>query len=107
MSSWFVYVLECDGAYLYVGVTTDVRRRYREHLRGGARAAKYTRTRRRLELAYAVEAGDRSLAMQIEHRLRHLSAADKRRVLRERMSLPRLADFLGLHPHAAAGMLPA
>ena len=38
---WFVYVLLCENESLYVGATSDVRRRFTEHLSGqGARWTK-------------------------------------------------------------------
>lgn len=96
MSGWFVYILECDKSALYTGVTTDVERRYREHLEGGIRSAKYTRSRRRLELAYSVAVHNKALAMRIEYRLKRLTASDKRHVMREGMELAGLVDYLGL-----------
>jgi putative endonuclease len=35
---WFVYLLECRDGSLYTGITTDVARRYAQHVAGkGAR----------------------------------------------------------------------
>ena len=96
MAGWFVYILECDKSSLYTGVTTDVDRRYREHLAGGMRSAKYTRSRRRVELAYCVAVEDKSLAMRIEYRLKRLPAKRKRHVMGEGMGLAGLVDYLGL-----------
>lgn len=50
---WFVYILRCkDGSY-YVGVTTDVGDRIREHNAGQGPA--FTKKRRPVELVYAEE----------------------------------------------------
>ena len=97
MTAWFVYILECDKSTLYTGVTTDVERRYLEHLSGGPRSAKYTRSRRRLELAYCVAVEDKSLAMRIEYRLKRLPAGRKRHVMGEGLALAGLLEYLGLH----------
>jgi putative endonuclease len=35
---WFVYILECSGDRLYVGITTDVVARFSRHLAGDAAA---------------------------------------------------------------------
>ena len=35
-----VYILECRGGWLYVGVTDNLLRRWSEHQRGGARFTK-------------------------------------------------------------------
>lgn len=68
----------------------------REHQSGKTRAARYTRSRRKLELVYTVEAGDKSLALRIEARLKRLAPADKRAVVAEQLSLTELLLRLGL-----------
>ena len=40
VEAWFVYILECRGGWLYVGLTSDLLRRWCEHKRGGARFTK-------------------------------------------------------------------
>lgn len=32
--TWFVYLLECQNGRIYTGITTDVNRRFEEHLNG-------------------------------------------------------------------------
>lgn len=96
MSDWYVYMLDCDGRTLYTGVTTDVERRLREHRGGGARAARYTRSRRSMTLAYSAAVPGKSLAMRIEYRLKRLPAAEKRVIVRNGDSLTRLCERLGL-----------
>ena len=39
---WFVYLLECRNGKIYTGITTDVQRRFDEHLKGTG--AKFTRS---------------------------------------------------------------
>lgn len=95
-ATWHVYLLDCDGASLYTGVTTDVERRLGEHRAGAPRAARYTRSRRRIELAHAVEVGGKSLAMRVEYRLRRLPAPEKRRLAEQRASLAEILQRLNL-----------
>lgn len=38
---WHVYILECKNGSLYTGVTTDVRRRFKEHQNKSARYTSY------------------------------------------------------------------
>jgi putative endonuclease len=40
--TWFVYLLECRNGKIYTGTTTDVIRRFDEHLKGTG--AKFTRS---------------------------------------------------------------
>jgi len=89
-------MLCCDDSALYTGVTTDVERRLHEHQAGQSRAARYTRSRQKVELAYSVEAGNQSLAMRIEARLKRLTPVEKRAVVAEQLSLAELLLRLGL-----------
>jgi len=96
MPAWSIYVLRCDGTALYTGITTDVARRFREHCRGGARAARYTRACRTLELVYSREIGARSLALQAEYRLKRLPAASKQHLIRQVPDRDQLLALLDL-----------
>lgn len=81
-SQWWLYILDCDGR-LYTGISTDPERRYREHLTGGRRAAKFARSGRRLELKYRVALGSRALAQRAEYRLKKLTRVEKMRIVAE------------------------
>jgi putative endonuclease len=75
--AWWVYLLACaDGSY-YVGISTDVERRLRQHNAG--RGARYTRARRPVALAAAVACEGRSEAMRLEARLKQLNHRAKAR----------------------------
>ena len=77
---WFVYVLQCsDGSY-YTGVTTDLNRRLKEH-NSSNRGAKYTRTRRPVEIIYSLEYEDKSSAQKFEYRFKQLTRKQKEEVI--------------------------
>lgn len=78
MSSYFVYVVSCEGGSLYTGITTDVVRRLREHLSGKAPGARYTRVRPPEALVAVWQTEGRVAASRLEWRIKHLSATDKR-----------------------------
>ena len=78
---WSVYIIRTIDNRLYSGVSTDVARRYREHLSGGVRAAKYLKAHRPQSLAFSLPIGSRSLAQKVEYRLKQLSRAQKERVI--------------------------
>jgi predicted GIY-YIG superfamily endonuclease len=61
---WSVYIIRTIDNRLYSGVSTDVARRYREHLSGGVRAAKYLKAHRPQSLAFSLPIGSRSLAQK-------------------------------------------
>jgi putative endonuclease len=79
--SWFVYIVRCADDTLYTGIARDLERRLRQHNHGSA-GAKYTRSRRPVELVYRECAANRSMAQQREHRIRQLSAAQKRQLIK-------------------------
>ena len=43
---WSAYILECKNGSLYTGVTTDVKRRFREHQKKTARYTSYNPPKR-------------------------------------------------------------
>ena len=77
----FAYLVRCADGSLYAGWTTDLERRVAEH-NAGAAGARYTRTRRPVELAWAVELPDAAAAMREEARLKRLSRAQKLALVR-------------------------
>lgn len=81
--AYYTYLLRCEGDNLYVGITTDLRRRFRQHrgeLKGGAR---FTSLRTPLGFAAAWETKDRVEATRLEYRLKRLSHPEKLRTLGE------------------------
>ena len=73
---WYVYMLRCADDTLYTGITTDIARRVEEH-NTSPRAAKYTRVRRPVTLAYSEKCSDRSTAAKREWELKQLSKHEK------------------------------
>jgi putative endonuclease len=61
---YFLYILECKDGSLYTGITTDVKRRFEEHVSG--EGARYTRSRGVLRVAYSEKLLNRSLALKRE-----------------------------------------
>lgn len=80
--SWHVYLLVCADGSFYAGVTNQLARRLRQHngeLAGGAR---YTRVRRPVAVVWQQSAASRGQAQQLEFRLKKLSRADKRALIK-------------------------
>jgi putative endonuclease len=73
---WFLYVVRCDDGTLYTGVTTDLNRRVNEH-NTSKRGAKYTKTRRPVDLIWSKEYINRSEAQSAEYSLKKLSRKEK------------------------------
>lgn len=76
---WSVYILRCCDGSFYTGVTTDLERRLREHQEG--KAARYTRTRRPIALAYREECGSRSESLARECAVKSLSRLRKQELI--------------------------
>ena len=75
--AWWVYMLRCADGTLYTGITTDVSRRLAQHNGEAALGARYTRSRRPVELVYAEGAGDRAEAARREAAIKRLDRARK------------------------------
>jgi len=75
MKGWSVYILRCRDGTLYTGIAVDLRRRLEAHARGVA--AKYTRSRRPVTLAYEERQPDRGSALKREAALRRMGRAGK------------------------------
>ena len=77
----YVYILRCADGTLYCGWTTDPPSRLEAHNSG--LGAKYTRSRRPVELVYWEVFEDRHDAMSREWHLKRLSRARKLALIRE------------------------
>ena len=73
---WFVYILECADSTLYTGITTSLARRLKEH-NETSKGAKYTRSRRPVELVAFCIVKDRSAALKLESKVKSLKKSEK------------------------------
>ena len=76
MAFWTVYIIRCDDGSLYTGVSTDVERRFREHLEH-PRGAKYFNGRKPLDVAWREEGHSRSSACRREAAIKKLGRDEK------------------------------
>jgi putative endonuclease len=75
---WRAYLLRCADGTLYAGVTNDVAVRVASHNgHPDGRGARYTRSRRPVELAWRSAALEKSAAFKLEARLKRISRAEK------------------------------
>lgn len=75
--NWSVYMILSSNRSLYTGITTDVRRRWRQHsgeIKGGAR---FFNGRKPVALAYLETGHDRSSATRRELEIKALSRKEK------------------------------
>lgn len=79
---YWVYVLNCSNGSYYTGYTTDVARRFDEHLQGTDKC-KYTRSFKPLGIAQYWRVGNKGLAMRIEHYIKVMTKKEKQQLLLE------------------------
>ena len=78
--AWFVYLIECTDGSIYTGIAVDVAARYAAHAEG--KGSRYMRAHPPARLLAAFEYPDRSAATIAEHRIKQLSARQKRDLCR-------------------------
>lgn len=72
---YFVYLLECADKSIYTGITTDVDRRFAEHVAGTA--SNYTRAHGAVKILYSEKHADRSTASKREAEIKKWSREEK------------------------------
>ena len=87
--NWVVYLLRCADRSLYCGVTNDLSKRLQAHNKGIG--AKYTRSRRPVDLVGICEGMTRRGALQLEHRIKKLPATRKLKLLKNGKEIIRMA----------------
>ena len=75
-SNWYVYMIRTVDGQLYTGITTDIQRRWQEHLSGKG-GARYFRTRKPYLLALLENHPDRSTASKREAAIKKMPKSDK------------------------------
>ena len=75
MSAWYVYILRCGDGSLYTGITNDLVRRLERHSAGTA--AKYTRGRQPVILAWKRRMKSATLARKTEVVIKKLTRFQK------------------------------
>ena len=72
---WQTYIIKCNDNSLYTGITIDLEKRLAAHNAG--KGAKYTASRRPVQLVYREEAANRSEASKRENTIKKLNRHDK------------------------------
>ncbi|MCR4278647.1 MAG: GIY-YIG nuclease family protein [bacterium] len=79
MKDWYVYIVRCSDTSLYVGITCDVEERILKHNSG--KGAKYTRSRRPVEIVRIERQPNESHARKREMELKRFSKKEKENLL--------------------------
>ena len=75
LMTWHVYIIECNDGSLYTGITNDLDKRITAHNAG--LGAKYTKSRRPVNLRYSEAAQDRKQAIRREYVIKSLQKSAK------------------------------
>ena len=78
----YVYILRCADGTFYTGWTTDLTARVATHNTG--KGAKYTKSRRPVELIYHEEYDDKREAQARERTIKKLTRAQKEALINDR-----------------------
>jgi len=80
--SYYVYIVQCIDKSLYTGITTDIKRRIKEH-NHSSKGAKYTKLRRPVILVYSESSLNRSEASKREYIIKKMSRKKKLELIDE------------------------
>lgn len=72
---WVVYLIRCSDGSLYCGVSNNLKKRLEAHNSG--RGAKYTRSRRPVELVASGFVKTKSAALKLEYRIKQAPTCNK------------------------------
>ena len=72
---WNIYIIECSDGKLYTGITSDLKRRVKQHNSGNG--CKFTRCRIPVKLLYAEKASGRPEALKREAQIKKLPRQKK------------------------------
>ena len=78
---WHLYIVRTIDNFLYAGISTDVQRRFKEHLAQGRKTAKYLFAHKPQSLAFSLPVGDRALASKVEYYFKQLSKKEKENIV--------------------------
>ena len=79
---WFIYIVKCADDSFYTGITKDITERIKRHNSNNRLAARYTRSRRPVELVYKKSCIDRADASRREYVIKKLSHQQKQQLIK-------------------------
>ncbi len=92
MGKYYIYIIRCFGGELYTGITTDVEKRFNEHLSG--KGAKYTKSHRPKNIEAFWSANEKGKALKLEFRIKQLTKEEKEILIKDNSNFKK--DFKGV-----------
>ncbi|MFH1827112.1 MAG: GIY-YIG nuclease family protein [bacterium] len=81
--SYYFYILRCLDNSLYSGITTDLKRRVREHNSSSSKGAKSLRAKKPVKLVYSEKHKDRNSALVREAKVKKFSKSKKEELIKK------------------------
>ena len=88
---YYTYLIRCSDNSLYCGITTDIKRRFTEHMEKLPKGAKHTHTHNAEKIEIVFVSENRSLASKLEYQIKRLTK-EKKEILISEKSLDVLGD---------------
>ena len=82
---YYTYMLRCENNSIYTGITTDIKRRMREHFSKDSKCAKYTKSHKPIKLESVWESENKVLASKLEYRIKGLTKIKKEDLIKNNM----------------------
>ena len=94
MKTWYVYLLLCDQKNFYIGITDDVKKRFREHKN---KQSFFTKKFSDINLVYCERYANKYEAARREQQLKGWSGAKKQMLIDGKLGINRIepAEVLG------------
>jgi putative endonuclease len=83
MKKWFVYIALCQDNSLYTGITTNIKRREKEHNLDNKLGAKSLRAKRPVKIVYTEEYYNQKEAAQRERIIKNWQREDKIKLIKK------------------------
>lgn len=77
----YIYIVECEDHSFYTGITTDVKRRMKEHYQQKGKGAKYTHSHKIREIKMVWEAETYASAARLEYAIKQLKREEKQKLV--------------------------
>lgn len=81
---YYFYILRCADNSLYSGITTNLKRRVKEHNSKNGKGAKYTRPRRPVKLVYSEKYKNRKEASKREAEVKSWTKEKKEKLVSQK-----------------------
>ncbi len=78
---YYIYIIRTERNTLYTGITSDVKRRMREHLGLHGKGAKYTRSNKPVSIEALWSCNEKGDALRLEARIKRLTRSEKLEVI--------------------------